>query len=101
MCFLSDYFDYWVWFALAFSILWGIYGYNYARKNKGDIIERLGAFLAGFIGSFAGWSCFHILTIRLQMPQLYSNMDFVDIFLIIGAFIGMTGYAFEIIKLKR
>jgi hypothetical protein len=88
----------WGWLALLFSTIWGIDGYNYERK-KNNRIEQAGAFLSEFMGSFVGWYCLHIFSVRIQQPDSYSKMGTIDIFLLIGAFIGISGYSFEIHKL--
>lgn len=90
-------FDHWVWLAFLFSIFWAIYGYNYDQKN--DRIKRMGDCFSEFIGSFGGWYCFYILSNRLQVSNSYSNMNSVDIFLIIGAFLGIAGYSFTIAEI--
>ena len=88
--------------AILFSVFWGMYGYNYElKKDKNNKNERIGAFVSEFIGSLVGWYCLYIFTIHQKSPSPYQNTGTLDIFLIIGAFLGMAGYSFEIIKLIR
>src|SRR3989338_5551424 len=120
MQFMKWVLNYWLWFAVLFSLIWGIYGNievieqegredaggnnkykvkNAKKKHIGiTIIKTIGFFFSEFIGSFAGWFCLYIIFIRLQLPDSYSKMGSVDVFLIIGAFVGMAGHSFQIIN---
>lgn len=93
--------EHWLWFAFLFTIFWGIYGWKYIEEKKEykdkRLIEKVGDFLSEFIGSFAGWCCFYILTVRLHEP--FDKIGGVDIFLIISAIVGMAGYSYRIVEL--
>lgn len=84
----------WLWVAVLASLFWGVYGWRYEKVKK---IKKAGNFISEFIGSFAGWCCFYILTCRLEIP--YSKIEAVDIWLIIGAVVGMAGYSYRIVEL--
>lgn len=87
-------FNYWLCFAFVFSGIWGIYGWNHVLGDSK--VEKTGLFVSEFIGSFAGWCCFHILTVRLHPP--YSTLESADIFLATGAVVGMAGYSYRIVE---
>jgi hypothetical protein len=91
----------WFMLAVAFSVFWGIYGVCYEKCDTKcslcDWITMSGAFISEFIGSFAGWCCFHILTIRLYSYKVES----VDILLIIVTVVLMAGYSYKLIGLLK
>ncbi|HBU69385.1 MAG TPA: hypothetical protein DEE98_03270 [Elusimicrobia bacterium] len=85
---------YWTWFAFVISIIWGIYGaVLFTPKSDSKfktILLRFYQFNFNFMGSLAGWFCFHILTIRLKAP--YLNIGSTDFILIILTVLGLTGH---------
>ena len=99
-------------FAVVFSAFWAVYGVKQEKediqvgnekikeeKNKRTMysIKRLGVILSEFVGSFAGWCCFYILIYRIQYCT-FIGLNGVDVFLIIGAVIGMAGYSYKIVE---
>lgn len=100
MSWITDPVSIWIYFAGGLSIFWGVYGYNYALKNKevekGDKIGLAGAFVSEFTGSFAGWILLYIFIIRLQMPNMI--LGSFDIFLASVALLGISGFFYRIIE---
>jgi RsiW-degrading membrane proteinase PrsW (M82 family) len=96
---LMYYWIIWLVLAILFSIFWGVHGFQYEKERKeGNAWIIAGAFLSEFIGSFAGWCCFYIFVVR--HPQFtYEAFTGADIFLVIGAVIGMAGYSYRIAEL--
>lgn len=93
----------WICFAIPCSVLWGIYGCiddseDDKKWAKHICIKRIGVFLSEFIGSFAGWCCLYIFTVRFASCPLKKLGSF-DMFLIIGAVVCMAGYAYKIVDL--
>ena len=92
--FLDWIFQNWILVALINSVVWGIYGARlFAPKNSNrfnQILLIFYQFVFNFIGSFAGWCCFHVLTVRLKAP--YSQMSGADLFLGALAVLGLTGH---------
>jgi hypothetical protein len=89
----------WKWYftvAVLSSVVLAIYGYSEYKKEKKfeNCIEKIGVLLSEFIGSFLGWSCFYLLVFRLSIPNVVFGS--FEIFLALGAFIGMIGYAYKI-----
>ncbi|MCX5699798.1 MAG: hypothetical protein NTX01_08935 [Candidatus Omnitrophica bacterium] len=98
--------------AFSLSLFWGFYGCKvtdkYIKKLKDLLdwknwknnIEPGGIFLSEFIGSFAGWCCFYIFIYRIQY-RTFIGLNGVDVFLIIGAVIGMAGYSYKIAEVVK
>ncbi|MCX5778765.1 MAG: hypothetical protein NTU66_06090 [Elusimicrobia bacterium] len=84
----------WIWLALVSSVIWGLYGAKlFSPKNDDKLKQALIIFYQfnfNFIGSFAGWCCFHILTVRLKAP--YAQMAGTDLLLGALTVLGLTGH---------
>ena len=96
--------SWWLLPATVFSIFWGTYGWYYEKEeykldynNKDDKVFGIGAVVSEFVGSFAGWCCLHILAVRLFSS--YVTFVSADIFLAIGAVVGIAGYSYRIAEL--
>ena len=88
------------------SIFMAAYGVNeYIRgelakikkKARGDIgcIEKLGVFMSEFLGSCLGWLCLYLVFLRMGLAASEKLGSF-EVFLLLGAFTGIMGYAFKI-----
>jgi hypothetical protein len=90
--------------AALFSVFWGIHGVSYAikddKKKYDDFHDKVilgGYFISEFIGSFFGWVSLYVLSIHvIDSP---SSIGTVDVLLILGAFVGMSGWAYRIFEL--
>lgn len=100
----------WLFFAVLFSAFWAVYGVKEERQNirvenekvkeEGNkrtmyLTKKIGIILSEFVGSFAGWCCLYILGVRLGN---YSEFGGIEIFLTIGAVIGIAGYSYKIVE---
>ena len=96
-----------VWFfavAALFSLFWGIHGVSYAKKEENktcvdfhDAVILSGYFISEFAGSFIGWVSLYVLSIHItDNPR---KIGTVDLFLILGAFVGISGWAYRIFEL--
>jgi hypothetical protein len=86
-------FSNWIYFALITSAIYGMLGVriHVPKEHTGfnKFLVSFYQFNFNFIGSFAGWSCLHVLKNRLIAP--YSNLGGVDFVLFILAVLGLTG----------
>jgi hypothetical protein len=57
----------------------------------------LGYFVSEFIGSFIGWICLYVLSIH--MTDIPRSIGMVDVFLVLGVFVGISGWAYRIFEL--
>lgn len=90
--------------ATLFSLFWGIHGVSYANKEDKkecgdfhDVVILIGYFISEFAGSFIGWVSLYVFSIRIADNPC--NFGTVDLFLILGAFIGISGWAYRIFEL--
>lgn len=102
---------YWIFLSMTMSLFWGIRSaFLYARRpHYGTLAEHfisenkyLGwgyffmasyQFLFNFIGSMAGWFCFHMLLMRLRPQEgMLLVLSAADFFLFLFAVIGLTGH---------
>jgi len=88
----------WSCLAILLSVFWGIYGCNNEKESikKLGWIEGVGIFLSEFIGSFAGWSFLYVLILRRPSISSLKEVTNIDIFLAIGAVVGIAGYSYNI-----
>jgi hypothetical protein len=94
----SVWFSVWSVIALIISTVWGIYGWHCKVKNEVDNkwIEKAGAALSEFLGSFLGWCCLYVLIVRFRVvPNIIGGFD---IFLGTVAVVGITGYSYRIVE---
>lgn len=92
----------WVFLAAAVlsSGVWGYYGVKVEAYEDGvkagskHWVLDAGKFISEFTGSFAGWGCLFLLLKRLQ--AFHMQISSIDLFLILGAFIGIAGYSYYI-----
>ncbi|MDP3142491.1 MAG: hypothetical protein Q8N14_00880 [Candidatus Omnitrophota bacterium] len=104
----------WLCLAVLFSAFWAVYGVkeeiqdirveNEKIEEKGNkrtmyLTKKVGILLSEFVGSFAGWCCLYILGVRLGFPKLsYLAFGGIEIFLTVGAVIGIAGYSYKIVE---
>ena len=92
--------------AAIFSLFWGIHGISYAIKEDKkkhsdfhDWVILCGYFVSEFIGSFIGWVSLFVLSAHLLEAQ--SKIGMIDVFLILGAFVGISGWSYRIFELIK
>lgn len=97
---------YWV-VAFGLSVFWGFYGVahlKFDKKGNNELwepnygIQHIGYFLSEFFGSLAGWFIFFVLLNRMgivkQMDLPATQFGKFELFLFLGAFVGISGWAF-------
>jgi hypothetical protein len=95
-------FQNWIIVALITSLFWGFYGiahFHFTITGFRKIFAVIYQFNFNFLGSFAGWCCFHILTNRLRAP--YENINSIDFILGLLTFIGLTGHMPEFLFITK
>ena len=84
--------------AVFVSIIWAIYGWLWAIKEKDKItpewLNNFGVSLSDYLGSFFGFCCIRLLARRLQLTG--TSFGIFEVILLIIAFIGVTGYTYQI-----
>ena len=86
--------DYWLRILIPISIIWGLYGCQFARMVQGNWYNRCCVYFYqfnfNFVGSFAGWCCFYILGNRYLNPDI--NLGSTDLILFFLVLLGLTGH---------
>jgi hypothetical protein len=90
--------------AALLNMFWGVHGVSYAikedKKECGDFHDKViisGYFISEFIGSFFGWVSLYVLSIHVTDSP--GSIGAVDVLLILGAFLGISGWAYRIFEL--